>query len=234
MTFRKEKGNISPEGDFSFRPEIETTHRTSLAVRIGPKYEREGSLPGIDRSEFNGSALSMPSHVSMPSRNGDSSFEENQPLEKRQRVRSSIQIKIYEIYTIQVQAEDVLEDIPITNLPANKVCQKVVERSSSQAPPPSVILCGYCGYGSDSEAISWRKKAKLAQNIIPFVPTDVVKPGRSQLKVVVHIDYDRDKPHRLLIELNELKHLGVLGFLKLAVGIGFYWCWSYWWWIQTM
>ena len=42
MTFKKGKGNISPEDDFSFRLEIETIHRTSLAVRIGPRYEREG------------------------------------------------------------------------------------------------------------------------------------------------------------------------------------------------
>lgn len=83
----------------------------------------------------------------MPSHNGDSSSEENQPLEKRQRVRSSIQMNIEEIYTIQVQAEDVLEDIPITNLPINEVCQEVVERSRSSLSgghgvltPTSVIL----------------------------------------------------------------------------------------------
>ncbi|KAJ6990547.1 hypothetical protein NC653_018954 [Populus alba x Populus x berolinensis] len=142
-----------------------------------------GSLPRIDKSEFSGYALSMPSHVSMPSCNGDSSSKENQPLEKRQRVRSSIQMNIEEIYTIQVQAEDVLEDILITNLPINERSFPIRReeeslsfqiliwrsfpfhtvvtspvylslRSSSQAPPPSVIMCGCCGYGSDNEAIS--------------------------------------------------------------------------------
>jgi hypothetical protein len=37
-------------------------------------------------SEFNGSASFMPSYMSTPSPSGDSSFEENQPLEQRERV----------------------------------------------------------------------------------------------------------------------------------------------------
>jgi len=43
MTSKKEKGNISPEGDFSFSPETETTRRKSLAIRIGPRSERDGA-----------------------------------------------------------------------------------------------------------------------------------------------------------------------------------------------
>jgi hypothetical protein len=43
MTFKKGKGNISPEGDFSFRPEIKTSHRRSLVIRIDLKSERDGA-----------------------------------------------------------------------------------------------------------------------------------------------------------------------------------------------
>ena len=64
----------------------------------------------------------MPSPMSTPSPSGDSFYEESQPLKQRQRVRFSFQMNIKEILIIQVQAEDVLEDILITNLHANKVC----------------------------------------------------------------------------------------------------------------
>lgn len=43
MTSKKEKGNISPEGDINFKLEIEATHRRSLIIRIGPRYERDGA-----------------------------------------------------------------------------------------------------------------------------------------------------------------------------------------------
>jgi hypothetical protein len=64
----------------------------------------------------------MPSPMSTPSPSGDSIYEESQPLEQIQRVRSSFQMNIKEILIIQVQAEDVLKDILITDLYANKVC----------------------------------------------------------------------------------------------------------------
>jgi hypothetical protein len=43
MTFKKEKGNISPEGDLSFKHEIKTTHRRSLVIRIDLKSKRDGA-----------------------------------------------------------------------------------------------------------------------------------------------------------------------------------------------
>ena len=86
-----------------------------------------GSLPGTARSEFSGSISSIPSHVSMSSPSGDSSFEENQLLERRSRVWSFIQMNIEEIFIVQVQvqAEDVLKDILVTNLHVDEICQEV-------------------------------------------------------------------------------------------------------------
>jgi hypothetical protein len=43
MTSKKGKGNISPEGDINFRLETEATHRRSLIIRIGLRYERDGA-----------------------------------------------------------------------------------------------------------------------------------------------------------------------------------------------
>jgi hypothetical protein len=45
MTSRKEKENISPEGNFSFRAETKTTHHKSPTIKIGPKSERDGVQP---------------------------------------------------------------------------------------------------------------------------------------------------------------------------------------------
>lgn len=69
----------------------------------------------------------MSSYVSTLSPSGDSSSEENQPLEQRERVSFSIQINIEEIFKVQVQAKDVPEDILVTDLPANEVCQEADE-----------------------------------------------------------------------------------------------------------
>lgn len=66
----------------------------------------------------------MPSHVTTPSPNSDSSFQENQPLERRERVRSSIQMNIEEISTISVQAEDIPEDVPAIEHPANEITRE--------------------------------------------------------------------------------------------------------------
>jgi hypothetical protein len=81
-----------------------------------------GFLLRTDGYEFSGFILFMPSHVSTQSPSDDSFSKENQPLKWRWRVRSYIQMNIEEISTVQVQAEDVPEDILITNLPANEVC----------------------------------------------------------------------------------------------------------------
>ena len=65
----------------------------------------------------------------MSSLSGDSSFEKNQLLERRSRVWSFIQMNIEEIsiVQVQVQAEDVLKDILVTNLPVDEICQEVAE-----------------------------------------------------------------------------------------------------------
>ena len=96
------------------------------------------SLPRTTGSKFSGFTPFIPRHVSMPFSNNESSSEENQPLKRRQSVRSSIQMNIlnkgldlpfkcpFQIFTIPVQTMDVLEDILITNLFANKVYQEVV------------------------------------------------------------------------------------------------------------
>jgi hypothetical protein len=43
MTSKKGKGNISPEGDFSFSLETETTRHKSLAIKIDLRSERDGA-----------------------------------------------------------------------------------------------------------------------------------------------------------------------------------------------
>ena len=65
----------------------------------------------------------------MSSLSGDSSFEKNQLLERRSRVWSFIQMNIEEIsiVQVQVQAEDVLKDILVTNLHVDEICQEVAE-----------------------------------------------------------------------------------------------------------
>jgi hypothetical protein len=45
MTSRKGKENISPEYDFSFRPETKAIRRRSSAIKISPRSERDAAQP---------------------------------------------------------------------------------------------------------------------------------------------------------------------------------------------
>jgi len=89
----------------------------------------------------------MPSHVTTTSPNSDSSSKENQPLKRRQRVKSFIQMIIEEIFIIPIQVEDIPEEIPVIEHLANEITQEATGGSRSPstrclgAPiPTSVIL----------------------------------------------------------------------------------------------
>ena len=66
----------------------------------------------------------MPSHVTTTSPNSDSSSKENQPLKRRQRVKSFIQMIIEEIFIIPIQVEDIPEEIPVIEHLANEITQE--------------------------------------------------------------------------------------------------------------